>query len=41
MFIPGCILAIAVFIFSGSPHKSDPALSQAMDQDHARILNNR
>lgn len=41
MFIPGCIIAIALFVFSGNPSQPDPALVQAMEQDQARTAQGR
>ncbi len=39
MFLPGCIFAMALFVFTGNPH--DPQTAAIRDQDHARTLNNR
>lgn len=41
MFIPGCIIAIALFVFTGNPHCPDPELRQAMEQDQARTAQGR
>ncbi len=41
MFIPGCIIALALFVFSGNPSQPDPDLRHAMEQDQARSLNHR
>jgi hypothetical protein len=46
MFIPGCIIAVALFIFTGNPHRPagaelDPQEQALRDQDRARCLNGR